>query len=51
MTDQVPQLIEFNQKQPLAGIIQVQLILIMSSRIIRNHNYETLRYIYCMHMC
>lgn len=23
MTDQVPQLIEFNQKQPLAGIIQV----------------------------
>lgn len=29
MTDQVPQLIEFNQKQPLAGIIQVQLIFIV----------------------
>lgn len=32
MTDQVPQLIEFNQKQPLAGIIQVRLILITLSR-------------------
>jgi len=32
MTDQVPQLIEFNQKQPLAGIIQVNKIsLVLSS--------------------
>jgi len=48
MTDQVPQLIEFNQKQPLAGIIQVQLILIALSRnfII----YKTLQYVYCMPM-
>lgn len=27
MTDQVPQLIEFNQKQPLTGIIQVNKVL------------------------
>jgi len=31
MTDQVPQLIEFNQKQPLAGIIQVNKISLVLS--------------------
>lgn len=33
MTDQQPQLIEFNQKQPLAGIIQVKINL--------SHHYQS----------
>lgn len=39
MTDQVPQLIEFNQKQPLAGIIQVLLILLLYYNFIATYRY------------